>query len=98
MAKWDVEVVQPFTCARDEAKQRVIALLDDFRAKNGALVKDIRWNAAGDQAIADGSGFEGEFSLEDGRVVAGIKLGFALKLMKGKVESELKKRLATALA
>ena len=94
MAKWDVEVTHGYTCGQDEAIEKVAEMVSDFEKQNAGLVKSVKWNADKTEAKADGRGFDAVFSVAGGQVVAQVKLGLALKMMKGKVQSGLEKQLA----
>ncbi len=96
MAKWDVEVGRAHGTTIDEAKTKVVAMLDEFKEKNPALVKSVQWNAAGTEATVKGKGFDGFFLVGDERVEGKVKLGLALRLLKSKVDSGLKKSLDRA--
>lgn len=97
MAKWDVEVNQSYSCGEDEAREKVKKMLVDFQARNASIVKGIRWRDD-HTAIAEGRGFDAEFLVGGGTAKAQVKLGLAAKLMRGKVESGLKKALTDAFA
>ena len=98
MAKWDVEAAHPFTCSQGEAVDKVVILLNEFQRENASLVKSITWNAGKTEAKATGRGFDAVFTVSGDKVEAGIKLGLALKMLKGKVQTGLQKKLDKAFA
>ncbi len=93
MAKWDVEVSQSFGCSQAEACEKVGQMVADFQKQNAGMVKSVKWNADRTMATAEGQGFEAEFAVTSGQVHARVKLGMLLKMLKGKVESGLRKQL-----
>jgi putative polyhydroxyalkanoate system protein len=98
MAKWDVEVSQPHSVGVADARTKVKSMLVDFQRENSSVVKTIRWNADETVATAGGTGFDAEFHVGADRVDAFVKLGLIAKMMKGKVETGLKKALTKAFA
>ena len=96
MANWDVTIDQPYQCSEEDARTKLGGMLEDFKRKQDKLVKRITWDGGDRTATLDGKGFDGEFRVAQGQVEARVKLGFALRLMKGKVDSGLRKALADA--
>lgn len=96
MARWDVEINETYTCDDTEAAAKVHTLLEDVKKEFSAHVRSIAWN--GDTAVSiNGKGFEGRMDVGGGKVTGGLKLGLAMKLLKGKIGSELSKRIRAAL-
>ena len=98
MGKWDVEIDQGYQCSTEEARAKLGEMLEDFKRKQSNVVKRVSWDGGDRMAFLDGKGFEGEFVVADEQVEARVRLGFALRLMKGKVEAGLRKALADAFA
>lgn len=57
-------------------------------------IKDIHWDDAACGAKAEGPGFKAAIACHDDRITMDLDLGFALKLMKGKIEEMVMKTVS----
>ena len=80
-----VKFTYPHSLPIPEAKKRVDALMAD--SPNNFPIKS-HWE--GDKIIATGSGFEGSMNVTATGVDVEIKLGLAVSVFKGKIESSMK--------
>lgn len=78
----------------DAAKSAVLNIVEKLEANFGKLIKEIKWNEDKTAANVSGSGFKGNFNVDDKNVKIFIELGLLTSPFKGKVESEIDKYTA----
>jgi hypothetical protein len=91
----------PHTLSADEAKSRLERMAESLQMRYGDQVKDVT------QAWADnlltfgfktmGMRFDGNVGVEDNRVVVNGDIPFAMMMIKGKIESEIRQQLERLL-
>lgn len=87
----DIDITHNHSLGKDAAKQKATQVLDSLGAKYG-----IKGSWAGDTFNIT-KPVEGTFAVTDNAVRVQLTLGFAMRIMKGKIEEEVRSQLRTAL-
>ena len=87
-----IHVTQTYSIPREEVRQAVDVLAGKLRDRFGA---NTQWD--GDSLQFSGSGIEGEIAVHDDAVSVDADLGFMFGMMKGPIESEIKRVLSEQL-
>ncbi len=87
MAKIEREITHHMSL--DSAKSAAENLVSKVQSQFSSLVKEVKWNA--DKTVCDvkGSGFTGNFQINDTTVKILIELGLLTSAFKGQVESKI---------
>lgn len=92
----------PHTLDRAEADARLKSYLEHLKTKLDGQFTDLEENWAGDRGTFSfksfGLKFQGEIGVADTQVDVALDIPFAAVVFKGKIESEMKEKLAKALA
>ena len=88
-----IHVSQGFTISPERVRVAVDVLAAKLRDRFGAETKWI-----GDTLQFSGNGVEGQIAIQDNAVAVDADLGFMYGLMKGPIESEIRRVLAEQLA
>ena len=89
-----IDIRHPHRTTPADAAARTRRMLDGFRSERPELVNSVTWSADGTQGDAKGKGFTGSFSVVGDQIHVAIDLSFALKLLKGRIEDAMKRRLS----
>lgn len=77
----------------EKAKNGVRKVIDDFQKKQGSLIKEIRWSSDGCNADALGTGFKGNFSINEEEIKIDLDLSFIAMPFKAKIISTMEAKL-----
>ncbi len=87
----DIDITQNHTLGKATAKQKATEVLTRVKGKTGL---DGTWSG---DVFTISKPVKGTFTVTDTTVRVQIELGFAMRLMKGKIEEEIRGELRTAL-
>jgi hypothetical protein len=93
-----LKVVKQHGTTVEDAAVKTREVLEEFKQKNAAVISEITWNAAGNEAIAKGAMFKGTFRVDASSVTCDINLSLAAVMFKGKVEDGLRRKLDKAFS
>ncbi len=88
----DISLRRNHSYGLEDAKSKLVTLLDGFKERKPDLVKDLSWS--GNTATAGGKFFKGTFTVSESDVAVDLNLiGFAAKMAKGMVREQITKQL-----
>ena len=90
----DIDFLYVHNTDLNSAKESAKSLIDDFLQSNAKMVKDSSTAADGLSGEFKGKGFSGKWFVDAEKLGINVSLSFMLKALKGKVESELKKKVS----
>ena len=91
-----LKIVKAHSVSLEEAAKRIKVLVADVAGDYPKLINTVTWSDDGLAANAKGTGFHGEFQVDERQISVNINLSFIATPFKGRVETGVTKKLAAA--